>query len=461
LTPRVVLMISSVEQLCDEIAERRLLSSTDFSQMRTRWFRPNRTDVNDLEKFARWLTVNGYLTAFVVRMLRNGKAELLRLNQYQLIDHLAGGPFAGAYLALDPLQRRVVLEVLAAERAAKPEAVQAFQVAAEKARSVRHTNINLVLDFGEAQGRHYLVREFDEGETLADVLARRGRLKPITAARFFALALLGLQALHESQVPAGPLNSESFLLSLAGKSARSKARNVKILNAGVSRAQFNPSALDTAVLAALPMDSSELTLPSEPRGDLFRLGITFYHSLTGQLPFPPDAIEAGILRATPIRQLAPDVPELLAQLVESMIETDPAQRPRSAAQAAKSLRVFLASEEETAPSPPEEQLVPHSAAPVSASAPEEVASAPPILEPATEEQPTERGELAQQWKTLWGELRPSQRDWVFLSIGATAVILLVLFLALLTGIRFVNIVCLLTGGVLSFFVERLLRLREG
>jgi hypothetical protein len=453
-------MISSVEQLCNTIAERGLLSSTDFSQMRARWFRPNRPDVNDVEKFAHWLTVNGYLTAFAVRMLRSGKAELLRLNQYQLIDHLASGPFAGAYLALDPLQRRVVLEVLAAERAAKPEAVQAFQVAAEKARSVRQANLNRILDFGEAQGRHYLVREFDEGETLAEVLARRGQLKPITAARFFALALLGLQALHENQVPAGPLNAESLLLSIAGKSARSKARNVKILNAGVSRSQFDPSALDAAGIAAPLPDSLELTMPSEPRGDLFRLGSTFYRSLTGQLPFPPEAIEAGILRATPIRQLAPEVPELLAQLVESMIDTDPAQRPRGAAQAAKSLRVFLASEEETAPSPPEEQLAPHPVAPVSTPAAEETADEAAGPEAAAEGPPAENEQLAQQWKTLWGELRPSQRDWVFLSIGAAAVILIVLFLTVLTGIRFVNIVCLLTGGALSFFVERLLRLRE-
>ncbi len=47
-----------------------------------------------------------------------------------------------------------------------------------------------------------------------------------------------------------------------------------------------------------------------------------------------------------------------------------------------------------------------------------------------------------------------------MSIGAAAVIVLALFFKLLTGIQFINVVCLLTGGALSFFVERLLRLRE-
>ncbi len=452
-------MSSSVEQLCDTIAERRLLSSTDLSRLRARWFRPGRADVNNVDAFAQWLTVNNYLTPFAVRMLRSGRADLLRLNQYQLTDHLVSGPFAGAYLALDPLQRQVVLEILSAERAADPKAVQAFHVAADKARSVRQANVNLTLDFGEAQGRHYLVREFDEGDTLADLLSRRGRLKPIIAARMFALALLGLQALHESQVPAGPLDANSILLSIASKSARNKARNVKILNAGVPRSHFDPSALDAAITAASATDSSVPAATSDLREDLFRLGCTFYHALTGQPPYSPLLMMEMAPRPTPIRQLAPDVPELLAQLVESMIDTDPAQRPRGAAQAAKSLRVFLAAEEETTPAQPEEELVPHPVAhaPAPAPEPEETESS----ESAAEEQPAAQGAVAQQFKKLWDELRPGQRDWVFLSIGAGGVVLLVLLLTLLTGIRFINVVCLLTGGALSFFVERMLRLREG
>src|SRR6185437_7183348 len=129
-----------------------------------------------------WLSVNGFLTAFAFRMLRDGKADLLHLNQYQLTDHLVSGPFAGAYLATDPLHRPLIVEVLAAEKAADPAALQAFQHAAAQAMTVRHANVNLTLDFGEAKGRHYLVREFDDGETLADILTRRGRLQPLAAA---------------------------------------------------------------------------------------------------------------------------------------------------------------------------------------------------------------------------------------------------------------------------------------
>jgi len=112
-------MTLSVEQLCQSVADHRLLPSAELSRLRARWFQAKRADVNDVNKFGQWLSVNNYLTAFTFRMLRDGKADLLRLNQYQLTDHPGSGPFAGAYLALDPLQRQVVVEVLGGEEPAQ------------------------------------------------------------------------------------------------------------------------------------------------------------------------------------------------------------------------------------------------------------------------------------------------------------------------------------------------------
>jgi hypothetical protein len=443
-------MTPTVEQLCETMEGHRLLSSAELSQMRTRWFRAGRKEVADLDKFGQWLAVNGYLTAFAFRMLQSGKADLLHLNQYQLVDHLTSGPFSGSYLATDPLRRRVVLDILAA---ANPEGVRAFQSAAERAMTVRHPNVGQTLDFGEGRGRHYLVREFDEGETLADILARRGKLQPVSAARIFASAFQGLQALHDKQVPAGPLDPDCLILAVAGKSPSDKSRLVKILSAGVPRTMFDPNALGDA-----PAVKSSEPAPGEAKDDLFRLGVLFYRALTGQPPFGAEATG----RATPVGQLAPEVPSMLAHLVESLIDPDPAQRPGAPSFVAKSLRVFLASEEEAQHNHPEDHLAPQQAAPVSAPAPEAAVAehGNPAAPAAAAGQPAGEGTLALQWKALWEELRPSQRDLVFLALGAAGVILLVLFLNLLTGIHFVNLVCLLAGGALSFFVERLLHLRE-
>ncbi len=96
------------------------------------------------------------------------------------------------------------------------------------------------------------------------------------------------------------------------------------------------------------------------------MGALFYRALTGQVPFAADTPA----NAAAIGQLAPEVPSLLAYLVESLIDPDPAQRPSAPSRVAKSLRVFLASEEETQHGHPEDHLAPHHV-PVSAPAPEE------------------------------------------------------------------------------------------
>jgi serine/threonine protein kinase len=454
-------MTPTVEQVCDLLADRKILPTSEVSRLRARWFRPDRPDVANLDRFGKWLTVNGFLSAFSFQMLRAGQVDLLQLNQYLLVDQLSSGPFAGSYLASDPVGRRVVLDVLSAERASNPAALRDFQAAAEQAMSVRQANVSLTLDYGEAQGRHYLVREYEEGETLADILARRGKLQPVPAARLFALALLGVQALHDKQVPAGPLTPECLLLAVATRQAGGKAHTVKILNAGVPRSFFDPAALAQAATSQPGSDigpGPAAVAPSRPDTDLFHLGITCYRTVTGQLPFAREPAEGPFQRATPIRQVAPEVPEMLAQLVESLLDSESGQRPPTAAHAAKRLRIFLASEEEAQAGPPEERLVRHEPAPIPVPEPDEE-------EIAEEASPTARtahgeGRVGQQVQALWEELRPSQRDWAFLSIGAVAVVAVVLLLALLTGIRFVNVVCLLTGGALSFFVERLLRWRE-
>ncbi len=445
-------MAFTVAQLSESLQRSGLLGPAELSAVQTGWFQKKRQDASEPHKFGRWLVLNGYLSEFSLRWLQNGQAERLRLNQYVLVDQLSRGPLAGGYLALDPLRRKVVVEVLAAGHSANPETVHAFQVAAQQAMTVQHPNVSPILDLGQAHATHYLVREYEEGESLAEVLARRGKLSPLTAARLFALALAGLAALHEKGVPAGDLTGDCLLLAAAGKQARpgsAKQRTIKVLHAGVPRYLFDSNALlSSGPAAQLPTPSFPAPQPAE---DLHRLGVLFYQCLTGQPPASPPL---------PVAQLAPDVPEMLAERVEQLLASDPQQRPRSAAHAAKALRVFLASEEETTrEGRAEEHLAgPVIEPPAPGGGTPDLSAQPEQGTPHSEEEPAEgvKGKLLD----LWQEVRPRQRDLVFLGSGAVGVIVLLLLLHLLTGFYFINLVCLLTGGALSFFVERLLRWRE-
>ena len=227
----------TAEQLQQALQHSQLLTPAELSAIRSGWFQDKRQDAADVQRFARWLVLNHYLSEFGLRLVRDGKADLLRFNQYRIVSPIGKGPFAGGYLALDPLRRKVVVQVLAAPYAADRATLQAFQTCTGKALGVHHANVNRSLDVGEADGRHYLVTEHDEGETLAEILGRRSKLSPTPAARLFALALAGLQSLHDKAVPAGELGTDSLLLTATGttRTSGAKQRTLKLIHAGVPR----------------------------------------------------------------------------------------------------------------------------------------------------------------------------------------------------------------------------------
>jgi hypothetical protein len=117
----------TVEEICKLIEQYKLMSSNHYATMRTRWFRPDRKEVADVERFKNWLVLNRYLTEFVAKVLSGRKSDQLVLNQYRLQDQLISGAMAGAYLALDPIDRTVAIEVLSANSASDPAVLAQFQ----------------------------------------------------------------------------------------------------------------------------------------------------------------------------------------------------------------------------------------------------------------------------------------------------------------------------------------------
>src|SRR5579862_7434385 len=142
----------SIEEVCEAIERYQLMSSKDFAAMRVRWYRPEKKRPTDLRLFHKWLVMNRYVTDFAVKVVSGNKSDQLVLNQYRLIDQLTAGPMKGAYLAIDPLDRRVAIEVLSASSSADRAVLAGFQESAKKAMAVQHPNVGRILDFGEAHG---------------------------------------------------------------------------------------------------------------------------------------------------------------------------------------------------------------------------------------------------------------------------------------------------------------------
>ncbi len=473
----------TVEEICAAIERYQLMSSKDFTAMRARWFRPERKEAADPEALRRWLVANRYLTDFVAKVVSGRKSDQLVLNQYRLQDQLISGPMAGAYLAIDALDRPVAIEVLASKSAADPSVLAGFQQAAHKAMDVVHPNVGRIVDCGEAHGLHYLVKEHYEGQTLEDILERRKKLPYQQAARLMALALAGLEALHEKGVSAGDLTADCLLLAPAGKNAPSQ-RTVKILHAGVRRRLFDETAIgrSISIVQGIP-DELELAQSctfqlaeggtADPAEDIFRLGCVFYRCVTGQAPYTQQQLPCPSNPAKPVAEVAPEVPEMLCQVIEQMIDPNPANRQKKAAHVAKSLRVFLAAEEQAREVKAEDNLVlpGHRAAaaeedePVETEVVEEDDHEDEAEAPAPRRRP-ERQRVAEEegaWAkvvALWQDVNPTIRDLVFAAGGALVMLALIFLVEFLSGLRLSYVAGLATGAVASYFVERFVRWRQ-
>jgi twitching motility protein PilT len=220
-----------------------------------------------------------------------------------------------------------------------------------------------VLDLGQARGVDYLVSEYVEGETLEELLKKRGKLNCAAAARIFAIAFDALGALHDHKVSAGELSAGCLVFTAADRTP--SARTVRIVNAVFPRRLFDASALGLVSGEQLP-EGARPTGPADrhlsfdgaprPEEDIVRLGALLYRSVTGQEPYPAGESPRPGRAPTPVRQAVPDVPDLLADLLDRLMDPSPGGRPRSAAAVAKALRVFLRTEEESRPAGVEDSI---------------------------------------------------------------------------------------------------------
>src|SRR5262249_45802866 len=229
---------------------------------------------------------------------------------------------------------------------------------------------------GEANGIHYLVMEYLEGETLDDVLKRRGKLSPAEGARLLYQALVGLQYIHEQGLIHRDLKPANLMLVRAGGSSGQdtvQQATVKILDIGLGRALFeDPGPAGAAEEDRLTAKGAVMGTPdylapeqardarsADIRSDIYSLGCVLYHVLSGQPPFPDtNLINQMIRHATetprPLQEFNPAVPDGLQQIVNWMMAKEPGQRYQTPERAAQALQVFLAAgAEPVAPPEPE------------------------------------------------------------------------------------------------------------
>jgi hypothetical protein len=258
--------------------------------------------------------------------------ELGRLGGYRVLRLLGHGGMGLVFEAEDSqLQRRVALKTLQPALAASASARQRFLQEARAAAAVKHDHVVTIYQVGEDRGVPFLAMELLAGETLADRLRRAGKLPAAEVLRIGREIAEGLAAAHEKGLIHRDIKPANVWLEVGRD-------RVKLLDFGLARALGGSGLTQTGAVLGTP----EYMAPEQARGgvvdaraDLFSLGCVLYRTATGQPPFRgKDTLAVlsalALDEPRPPRELNPEVPPALSDLVMALLAKRPEDRPPSA-----------------------------------------------------------------------------------------------------------------------------------
>ncbi len=266
------------------------------------------------------------------------------LGHYQIVSELGRGGMGVVYKAHEPsLNRYVAIKVLADHIAHDEQLAARFIREARSAAALSHPNITQIYFIGQEEGLHYFVMEYVRGESLSDIIRREGRLPPAKAAAIAHQTASGLAAAHDIDIIHRDIKPGNIMIAKEGL--------IKIADFGIA---YMPDTGQKLTATGQFMGTPGYLSPevcmgetTDPRSDIFSLGMVLYEMLAGKTAFQADSPYA-LLRevieaeAPDISRLNPEVDAGLKALLQKMIAKKPEERHRNCHELADELNAWLA-----------------------------------------------------------------------------------------------------------------------
>jgi serine/threonine-protein kinase len=268
--------------------------------------------------------------------------------RYRLERRLGAGGMSTVFLATDAvLERSVAVKLLAEHLAEDEDFVARFRREALAAARLQHPNVVQVFDSGEDResDRHYIVMEYVDGPSTAEVLRERRTLGVAETVHVLIDACHGLEYAHRAGVvhrdvkPGNLLLTSDGILKLADFGIAKAAEQTRITQVG--------SVLGTAAYLSPEQAAGQ---EAGPASDLYSLGVCAYQFLTGRLPHEYGSLTELALkqqndRVEPIAGFRDDVPPALDRAIRAALERDIGSRYGSALEMAEALEAGLAGDD--------------------------------------------------------------------------------------------------------------------
>ena len=234
--------------------------------------------------------------------------------------------------------KRVAIKWLAGELAggSLSDTTQRFVREARLAGEFHHPNIVQVYDLGESDGSFYMVMEWLEGESLAARLERVGRLSFEEASMCLIPCMHAMQRAHDTGIIHRDIKPANIFLcdATADRPALSKVLDFGISKRVSAGADMSTFVTKTGMLIGTPHYLAPEQLRARPvdrRTDIYGFGVLLYQTLAGQLPFAADnfgdlVVEISVGTPPSLRELVPDLPVGVEQVVARAMAREPAQR---------------------------------------------------------------------------------------------------------------------------------------
>lgn len=260
-----------------------------------------------------------------------------RLGDYQVLRKLGKGGMADVYAARHlSLGRDVAIKVLRSDYAKDKDYISRFRREARAAAKLNHSSIVQVYDVGSVDQTHFIAQELIKGQNLKEVLTNGGPLTAEEATKVLVAVGYALEAAAEVGITHRDIKPENIMRSSRG--------DIKVADFGLARLGFDTEASRSDLTqAGLTMGTPRYMSPEQVQGkvvdvrsDLYSLGVSMYHLLSGRPPFEADdplALAVLHLHETPQpldrTRGKDDLPEWMIAVISRLMSKLPEDRFQS------------------------------------------------------------------------------------------------------------------------------------